>query len=99
MGDILDEFIYHFQTYCTYRNKTAKTQKDAEVNKLRENPEVFETNKVLTLLHQLVKASRVEEWLQEPDNPNNMQGAFTDELVRYIGYFALMQLLRMHSLL
>merc|ERR1712176_197172 len=106
LWDILDEFIYHFQTYCTFRSKCAQNtarhvdkRHEADVQKLRENPEVFETTKVLTYLHKLVKESLVEEWLREPHNPHNKAGAFTDEFVRYTGYFALMQLLRMQSML
>jgi len=67
---------------------------------LRENPEVFETTKVLTYLHQLVRGSKVEDWLQDQENTAGVTGgAFTDELVRHTGYFALMQLFRMHSML
>merc|ERR1712070_167260 len=40
------------------------------------------------------------DYLANPENPQGRSGgAFTDESVRLIGYFALMQLLRMHSLL
>lgn len=103
LWDILDEFIYHYQTYSTYRNKTAKMAKEKDLkkdlNQLRENPTVFDTTKVLTYLHQLVRHSLIEEWLERPENPHGRNGAFTDESVRLIGYFSLMQLLRMHCLL
>lgn len=99
LWDILDEFVYHYQTYSNNRSKLAKIGKETELAKLKAHPEVFETTKVLTYLHQLIKASRVEEWLKAPDNPEGKSGAFTDELVRYIGYFSIMQLFRMHSLL
>jgi|EP00927_Polykrikos_kofoidii_P002128 translation initiation factor 3 subunit L len=97
--DILDEFVYHFQVYCAHRNKTVKVQKEAEIQKFRDNPDVFETSRVLSLLHQIVEGSLIDEWMKAPHNPENKKGAFTDEMVRYMGYFALMQLLRMHSLL
>eukprot|EP00928_Gymnodinium_smaydae_P043500 TRINITY_DN2912_c0_g3_i1.p1 TRINITY_DN2912_c0_g3~~TRINITY_DN2912_c0_g3_i1.p1 ORF type:complete len:520 (+),score=108.42 TRINITY_DN2912_c0_g3_i1:184-1743(+) len=99
LWDILDEFVYHYQTYCAFRNKTAKAHKENDIAKLRENPSVFETTKVLAYLHQLVEGSLVEEWLKDPSNPEGKAGAFTDELVRQCGYFAMMQLLRVHSLL
>jgi len=99
LWDILDEFVYHYQTYSTYCHKTAKMQKEKDIKELRDNPGVFDTTKVLTYLHQLVRYSRIEEYLQHPDEPNGRNGAFTDESTRLIGYFALMQLLRMHSLL
>ncbi|CAK9060908.1 unnamed protein product [Durusdinium trenchii] len=99
LWDILDEFVYHYQTYSTYCHKTAKMQKDKEVKELRDNPGIFETTKVLNYLHQLVRYSLIEEWLVNPDGGNGQGAAFTDEPTRLIGYFALMQLLRMHSLL
>eukprot|EP00440_Ansanella_granifera_P068318 gb/GFBE01074114.1/.p1 GENE.gb/GFBE01074114.1/~~gb/GFBE01074114.1/.p1 ORF type:complete len:517 (+),score=187.01 gb/GFBE01074114.1/:1-1551(+) len=97
LWDVLDEFIYHYQTYYTHCQKAAKMQKDKEINELRENPGVFDTTKVLMYLHQLVRYSRIEEWLKNPNEGKG--GAFTDESTRLIGYFALVQLLRMHSLL
>lgn len=99
LWDILDEFIYHYQTYSTFRNKTAKMGKEKDLNQLKENPAVFDTTKVLTYLHLLVRHSLIEEWLARPENPMGKGGAFTDESVRLIGYFSLMQLLRMHCLL
>jgi len=100
LWDILDEFVYHFQTYSQYRAKTARNAgKEAEIQLIKEHPDVFDTTKVLSYLHQLVRESLVEEWLKEPHNPDGKAGAFTDEMVRNIGYFAMMQLLRMHSML
>jgi translation initiation factor 3 subunit L len=98
--DILDEFIYHYQTYCNARGKSAKLMREAEIKEFRDNPDVFETTKVLNYLHKLVKASQIEAYLANPANPQGKTGgAFSDESVKLIGYFALMQLLRMHSLL
>jgi len=98
--DLLDEFVYHYQTYCNFRNKAIKIQRDKEIALVKENPTVFETKKVLNYLHKLIRASLIEEYLENPANPHGRTGgAFTDESVRLIGYFALMQLLRMHSLL
>jgi translation initiation factor 3 subunit L len=98
--DILDEFIYHYQTYCNARNKSAKLMREAEIKEFRDNPDVFETTKVINYLHQLVRSSLIEEFLANPSNPEGRtRGAFSDESVKLIGYFALMQQLRMHSLL
>eukprot|EP00439_Symbiodinium_sp_Y106_P067513 s2602_g11.t1 len=112
LWDILDEFVYHYQTYSTYCHKAAKLQKEADVKQLVDNPAVFETTKVLSYLHQLVRYSLIEEWLANPDGGNGQgrwkspshvvcsaRGVAVDESTRLIGYFALMQLLRMHSLL
>jgi translation initiation factor 3 subunit L len=55
---------------------------------------------VLNYLHALIRSSRIEEYLKDISNPSGKMGfAFTDENVRLLGYFSLMQLLRMHSLL
>merc|ERR1740138_435570 len=98
--DVLDEFVYHYQTFCNFRNKAIKIQRDKDIRQLRENPEVFDTTKVLNYLHQLIRVSLIEDYLADTSNPQNRTGgAFTDESVRLIGYFALMQLLRLHSLL
>merc|ERR1719421_774361 len=52
------------------------------------------------MMQHLIKASKIEDYLASSGNPQGKTGgAFTDESVRLIGYFALMQLLRMHSLL
>lgn len=98
--DIIDEFIYHYQTYCNFRNKAVKIQKEKEIADIQAHPDVFNTAKVLNYLHQLIRHSRIEEYLANPDNPKNISGgSFTDETTRLLGYFGLMQLLRMHSLL
>eukprot|EP00933_Yihiella_yeosuensis_P017856 TRINITY_DN1484_c0_g1_i3.p1 TRINITY_DN1484_c0_g1~~TRINITY_DN1484_c0_g1_i3.p1 ORF type:complete len:538 (+),score=121.39 TRINITY_DN1484_c0_g1_i3:72-1616(+) len=99
LWDILDEFVYHYQTYSTYCHKTAKMQKEKDVKDLREHPGVFDTTKVLNYLHKLVRYSLIEDYLANPEGGNGRGAAFTDESTRLIGYFALMQLLRVHSLL
>jgi len=97
--DLLDEFVYHYQTYCNARNKAAKKLNDNEIRQFKENPDVFETKTVLNVLHAIIRASLIEEFLANPENPGKRKGAFTSESVRLFGYFGLMQLLRMHSIL
>jgi len=97
--DLLDEFIYHYQTYCHFRSKSVKMQKEKDIAMIKENPDVFCTKKVLNYLHQLIRVSLVEDYLAAPENPRDLGLAFKDESVRFMGYFALMQLLRMHSLI
>jgi translation initiation factor 3 subunit L len=97
--DLLDEFVYHYQTYCNARNKAAKKANDSEIRQFKENLDVFETKTVLNTLHTIIRVSLIEEYLANPENPNKRKGAFTSESVRLFGYFALLQLLRMHSIL
>mmetsp|Transcript_127837 Transcript_127837/g.368114 ORF Transcript_127837/g.368114 Transcript_127837/m.368114 type:complete len:529 (+) Transcript_127837:89-1675(+) len=96
--DILDEFVYHYQTYCATRSKAIKAQKENDVKFFKEHPEVYQTTTVLNYLHRLVRASKVEAYLANKDS-DDKSGAFGDETTRLLGYFSLMQLLRMHSLL
>jgi len=98
--NILDEFVYHYQTYCQVRAKAVKIQKEKDIDQIKANPEVFETKRVLNYLHQLIKCSRIEDYLKDPGNPSGQTGnAYSDESTRLFGYFSLMQLLRAHSLL
>jgi len=97
LWDMTDEFVYHYQTFCTTRSKAIKAQKEKEVTFFRENPDVWKTTTVLTYLHRLVRASKVEEYLANKTAGEG--GAFSCEPTRLLGYFSLMQLLRMHSLL
>jgi len=103
LWDILDEFIYHYQTYCTFRNKAAKMQRDNDINAVRNNPEVFETTRVLTYLHRLVESSSVRDYLKstrgEFDIPDPATGPWSSEFVLFVGYFGIIQLMRTHSLL
>lgn len=109
LWDILDEFIYHYHVYCAFRDtcsnrmgKQALSHKQREKEDfaaIKQSPEVFDTTKVLQYLHRLIRFSHIEEWLEDPSNPEDKGGAFKDESIRLIGYFALMQLLRMHCLL
>merc|ERR1719198_593174 len=95
--DILDEFVYHYQTYCMFRSKAVKIQRYKEIQEIKENPEVFHTTRVLMYLETLVKSSKIEAYLASPEE--NQGPSSKDETTRLLGYFSLMQLLRMHSLL
>jgi len=95
--DILDEFVYHYQTFCAARSKAIKVGKEKDIADYRENPEVWQTTKVLTYLHQIVRGTKVEAYLANRESDTG--GCSKDETTRLLGYFSLMQLLRMHSLL
>lgn len=103
LWDILDEFIYHFQTFCTYRNKIAKMQRDTDMLTIKSNPEVFDTTKVLCYLHRLMEASQIRAYLDSKRTgegaPEVARGPWSSQFVRHVGYFAKMQLMRVHSLL
>jgi len=99
LWDILDEFVYHYQTYCAFRCRAVKIQKEQDIKKLKEHSDVFDTAQVFAFLQSLVKESHIEEWLTSKGKSDKKKGAFSDESARLIGYFSLMQLLRLHSIL
>ena len=103
LWDILDEFVFHYQVFCTYRNKCVKMQtKQAETDlkKIRSCPDVFSTPKVLMYLHELAEKSGIEAYLTSSaeEQAAGQENVFKYEVVRRMGYFSMMQLLRMSLL-
>ncbi|XP_071813636.1 eukaryotic translation initiation factor 3 subunit L-like isoform X2 [Apostichopus japonicus] len=102
LWDIIDEFIYQFQDFCKYRSKiTNKTNE--ELLFLRQNPKVWNVHSVLNVLHSLVDKSNINAQLEmygKGDDPDILGGDFgRHPLYKMLGYFSLIGLLRLHSLL
>jgi len=78
-------------------------QRDTDLLNIRSNDEVFDTTRVLSYLHRLTEALQIHEYLAslrgEHEVPNPSTGPWSSEFVRFTGYFAVVQLMRMHSLL
>ena len=48
--DVIDEFIYQFSTFCTYRNRVAKSgQNTEEITVLRDNQQIWGCYSVLNV--------------------------------------------------
>merc|ERR1719313_150048 len=60
-----------------------------DLNFLKDHREIYETTKVISYLRKIIDASLIEEYLKDPANGNGRQGAFTNEVIRLIGYFGL----------
>lgn len=104
LWDMIDEFIYQFENWCQYRSKlTSKSQQEIEY--LKENEEIWSVRLVLQLLHYLVLKSNIISWLvnhgpigsNEPDDDNFDVSSLS--VYRYIGYFSIIGLLRVNTLL
>lgn len=103
--DIIDEFIYQFQTFTQYRCKLSKKTAD-EIDVLRNNPKIWNIHSVLNVLHSLVDKSNINEQLKAYNDGLN-QAAITQTagvfgcctLYKMLGYFSIIGLLRLHSLL
>lgn len=106
LWDIIDEFIYQFQSYSHYRCKVAK-KKDDELELLRQNPKVWNVHSVLNVLHSFVEKSNIDQQLEvfnatggDPSQSLAVAGEFgRHRLYKMLGYFSLVGLLRLHSLL
>jgi len=103
MWDIIDEFIYQFQEFCQYRAKIHQKTAD-EIRDLRENVhKVWNVHSVLNVLYCLVDTSRINEQLEvfaNDEDPDSVAGDYGRlPLYKMLGYFSLIGLLRLHSLL
>lgn len=105
LWDIIDEFIYQFQSYSLFRMRAAVSGKNTEqtILKLRDNPKIWNVHSVLNVLHSLVEKSQINEqlkWHNEKRDPSLVVDAFgRHTLYKMLGYFSLIGLLRLHSLL
>ena len=102
--DVIDEFIYQFESFCRYRNRVARTapsEEDAQV--LRENPQTWGCYSVLNVLYSLIQRSQINEQLaaqKRGDDPMTVAGDYGSRpLYKMLGYFSIIGLLRVHCLL
>ncbi|XP_068760518.1 eukaryotic translation initiation factor 3 subunit L-like [Montipora capricornis] len=102
LWDIIDEFIYQFQSFSQYRSKLLKKGED-EVGTLRANTKIWNVHSVLNVLYSLVEKSRINYQLEvynKGGDPDTVAGEFgIHPLYKMLGYFSLIGLLRLHSLL
>lgn len=104
LWDMIDEFIYQFESWCQYRAKL-RSKTPEEIKYLRENDKIWNVQTVLSLLTFLVHKSNIISWLvrgepsgsNDPDSPRFDIG--TLPVYRYIGYFSIIGLLRVNTLL
>ncbi|KAI0635140.1 eukaryotic translation initiation factor 3 subunit 6 [Trametes polyzona] len=105
LWDIIDEFIYQFQSFCVWRSKV-KSKTEEELSLLAEGSQVWSSYSVLNVLYSLIQKSKINEHLvalQEGKSPEEIAeivGEYgTRPLYKLLGYFSIIGLLRVHSLL
>ncbi|KAG0444653.1 hypothetical protein HPB47_013544 [Ixodes persulcatus] len=91
-----------FQSFSQFRsNVNKKTAEEIEV--LNQNPKIWNVHSVLNVLHSLVDKSNINLQLEvytKGGDPDNVAGEFgRHPLYKMLGYFSLIGLLRLHSLL
>ena len=102
LWEIIDEFIYQFQAFQQFRAKVHKKTPD-ELEYLKSSPRTWDVLQVLNVLHSTVDKSNINKQLEvyaAGGNPDSVAGEFGRvPLYKMLGYFSLVGLLRLHSLL
>ncbi|KAK6617139.1 hypothetical protein RUM43_014741 [Polyplax serrata] len=102
LWELVDEFVYQFQSYAQYRARLS-TKSPSEIETLNQKPEVWNVLCVLNVLHSLVDKSNIKRQLEvyaSGGDPDSVAGEFgRHSLYKMLGYFSLVGLLRLHSIL
>ncbi|KZZ97280.1 eukaryotic translation initiation factor 3 [Ascosphaera apis ARSEF 7405] len=102
--DVIDEFIYQFESFCRYRNRVARSgSSEEEAQLLKENPNTWGCYSVLNVLYSLIQRSQINEQLaaiKRGEDPAAVAGEYgARPLYHMLGYFSIIGLLRVHVLL
>ncbi|KAI5297421.1 hypothetical protein KEM55_004719 [Ascosphaera atra] len=102
--DVIDEFIYQFESFCRYRNRIARSgSNEEEAQLLKENPNTWGCYSVLNVLYSLIQRSQINEQLaaiKRGEDPAAVAGEYGSRpLYHMLGYFSIIGLLRVHVLL
>ncbi|GFH09297.1 eukaryotic translation initiation factor 3 subunit L, partial [Haematococcus lacustris] len=102
LWDMIDEFIYQFQSFCQYRVKTSSKSAE-ELELLKECGKVWTVLEVLNVLQALVDKSGIIAELEADDGAKlcAAEGYHPNQsnVLRMLGYFSLIGLLRVHTLI
>uniref|UniRef100_A0A0A9Y4I3 Eukaryotic translation initiation factor 3 subunit L n=3 Tax=Lygus hesperus TaxID=30085 RepID=A0A0A9Y4I3_LYGHE len=102
LWELIDEFIYQFQSFSQYRARVAKRSRE-EIQELTNNYKYWNVLCVLNVLHSLVDKSNIKKQLEvyaSGGDPDSVAGEYgRHSLYKMLGYFSLVALLRLHSLL
>eukprot|EP00013_Stygamoeba_regulata_P021602 CAMPEP_0177648354 /NCGR_PEP_ID=MMETSP0447-20121125/10783_1 /TAXON_ID=0 /ORGANISM="Stygamoeba regulata, Strain BSH-02190019" /LENGTH=549 /DNA_ID=CAMNT_0019150989 /DNA_START=24 /DNA_END=1673 /DNA_ORIENTATION=+ len=109
LWDIIDEFIYQFQSFCQFRSKLDKILRDnkgdnskaeKDLQRIAAEIDLWSATSVLNYLHCLVTRSDIVNFLQSENSHNaKPDDSNKSPIYRMLGYFSLIGLLRVHCLL
>lgn len=101
LWELLDEFVYQFQNYAQYRARL-NDKSEEEMNILKHTNH-WTILCILNVLHSLVEKSNIKLQLEvsaSGGDPESVAGEFgRHSLYKMLGYFSLVEMLRLHSLL
>ncbi|CAK5262274.1 unnamed protein product [Mycena citricolor] len=105
LWDIIDEFIYQFQVFCSWRSR-AKSKTEDELAMLSEGGPVWSSYSVLNVLYSLIQKSKINDYInafqagKSSEEIAEIVGEYgVKPLYRHLGYFSIIGLLRVHVLL
>ncbi|WVW84114.1 eukaryotic translation initiation factor 3 subunit L [Kwoniella bestiolae CBS 10118] len=105
LWDMLDEFVYQFSNFSTWR-ANPKNKNEEELEALSEAQNIWSSYSVLNVLYSLVQKSQINEQLKaekqgkSAEEVQELAGEYGSKpLYRNLGYFSLICLLRVHVLL
>ncbi|KAI9450582.1 eukaryotic translation initiation factor 3 subunit 6 [Russula earlei] len=105
LWDIVDEFIYQFQSFYVWRARV-KTKTEEELVMLADGSQVWSAYSVLNVLYSLIQKSKINEFIvakQQGRSEAEIAEIVGDygslPLYHMLGYFSLIGLLRVHVLL
>lgn len=101
LWELLDEFVYQFQNYAQYRARL--NDKSEEELSMLKHTNHWTILCILNVLHSLVDKSNIKLQLEvsaSGGDPESVAGEFgRHSLYKMLGYFSLVEMLRLHSLL
>lgn len=100
LWELVDEFVYQFQSFIQLRSRSNKTQEETDM--LASNNEVWNVLLVLNVLHSFINKSNIKLQLEvtaSGGDPDSVAGEFgRHSLYKMLGYYSMIGLLRLHSL-
>lgn len=102
--DMIDEYIYQWQSYLQYRGKLlGKTLEEIQALKLADQSGMWNSANVVQMLDQLVARSGIREELASDGGAalyaSEGYSLTSSNVLRMLGYFSLIGLLRVHCTL
>lgn len=103
LWELVDEFVYQFQNFAQYRARLTDKSEEEMDQLLNNNSKVWNILCILNVLHSLVEMSNIKVQLEvsaSGGDPESVAGEFgRHSFYKMLGYFSLVELLRVHSLL
>lgn len=103
LWELIDEFVYQFQNFAQYRARLTDKSEEEMEQLLNDSSKVWSILCILNVLHSLVDMSNIKAQLEVSlagGDPETVAGDFgCHSFYKMLGYFSLVGLLRVHSLL